>query len=143
MNYMTENKEKKYYTIIQLKSLDQYKKNSIDNAFSNPDTYFSIDKNEMILNKVIHGPRFDSKSKIVPYTYVGSPQIFEIKHQPKFAENLLNLSLKKITTSIIDENYINNNSITKKKNIFSVNDKQIYNLYQKINDRIQSNNVKF
>jgi hypothetical protein len=52
--------------------------NKIADFFHNPDTYFDI-TDEIMINKPVTGPKFDKNDKVISYSVVGDPNLYEKK----------------------------------------------------------------
>jgi hypothetical protein len=52
--------------------------NEINNYFEKADEYLEV-KDNIIVGKVLKGPKYDSNRKVIPYTFIGNKGLFENK----------------------------------------------------------------
>jgi hypothetical protein len=117
-----------------LPSLDKQTRNLIDSNFDNPNTYFEIDG--FVLNKVVKGPKLDSSNKVIPYSFVGTPDIFVKKAH--FVRNTdSNISFNRALSRRED----GRKSIMKKNNILNISKQYIESMYNKLQRTVTENDV--
>lgn len=128
--------EKRRFMAYRLPVIDEKLRSVIESNFDNPLTYFSVEG--MILNKIIKGPKKDSNKKIVPYSFVGGPEIFEKKQNFQVRNTESQITFNRAFSRKDDSQ---RRATLKKTNVMHINNQFIDNLYSKFNRRNQENDV--
>ena len=95
-SFFNEPTTKKTLVLTSLKQHDNKSEiiKDIDNYFDDEDNYLSLDSHIYVGRKP-KGPRYNAKNEIIPYSYVGDPNIIK-KSMAKKNQNLVS---KKFSTS--------------------------------------------
>ncbi len=135
-----ESKEKKLYVIEKLLYLDKNMRKRYEDSFNNPNDYFNLDG--IILNKFIQGPKLNPQNKLISYSYVGSPEIFDKKTTLRILERESKLNINFSVSSKDSERSQDHKYKIKNINTLSFNDdNKLTDMFQIINKRVNTNNV--
>jgi hypothetical protein len=135
-----ESKEKKLYVIEKLLYLDKNMRKRYEDSFNNPNDYFNLDG--IILNKFIQGPKVNSQNKLISYSYVGSPEIFDRKTTLRVLERELKMNINYSANSKESERSQDHKNRIRNINTLSFNDdKKLIDMFEIVNKRLNTNNV--
>jgi hypothetical protein len=118
----------------------------IDEFFHKPEKYLELNNN-IIVGKLLKGPRFDDNNKLIPFTFVGKKDQFGEKFDPNYERRVE----RRERSSIILQQPLSVRSVskrtTKKENKCPINyevadDKRINEIFEEARNRIQANASK-
>jgi hypothetical protein len=125
--------DKKKSLLIKKVSNEQ-EATKIKAEFEDASNYLRSDNNYSMVNiKTKSGPRFDSNNKIIPYSVVGSPTIFENQFSSLFKST--GKSYSKLITNM------NQNVERKLKNCQTINNDEVKGLIDNVEKRVAKSEV--
>lgn len=131
-NKLSSLRPKKTYLVSKLQ--DETKLEQIKTCFEEPDKYLRLNP-KMVVGKVIKGPRMDDENKIISYSVVGPPAIFE---NPKLLKGGVSLKYSTKSNSVMAPVGIYNRKVEerqqKKLNYESIDEYKLKTIYSTFNN---------